>query len=316
MPQSGEKRLRDVINGGKRAMAAALSDIDRHQRTPEMSALLDAAYAAPRAHVIGITGPPGVGKSTLIDCMIEHWRGAGLTVGVIAVDPSSRISRGALLGDRVRMRTDPEDQGVFVRSLAARGQLGGLSEIAFPAVVLMRAVYDRVIVETVGVGQSESDIAAVADTVALCVQPASGDSMQFMKAGIMEIPHIAVVTKADLGAAASRALAELKGALSIAAPVSSEWDVPCLVVSASKRQGVAEFIRHTETHYHTLIAAGRLRLERREQAKLWLKASILSAFGYKGLGIFGDTLELRDEEGPFSRELGQVSRVLITLREA
>jgi LAO/AO transport system kinase len=183
--------------GGKRALAAALARLEQAADDPEIAALVDAAYIAPRAQVIGFTGPPGVGKSSLIDGLMRKWRAAGLSVGVIAVDPSSRRTGGALLGDRIRMRTDPEDQGAFVRSLASRGKLGGLAELAFPAVVLMRAIFDRVIVETVGVGQSEADISTVADMVVLCVQPGSGDSLQFMKAGIMEIPDIAVVTKAD-----------------------------------------------------------------------------------------------------------------------
>ena len=182
----------------------------------------------------GFTGPPGVGKSTLIDGLLKGWRAGGVTVGVVAVDPSSRRTRGALLGDRIRMRTDPQDQGVFVRSLATRGRLGGLAELAFPAIILMRAIYDRVVVETVGVGQSEADISTVADTVVLCVQPGSGDSLQFMKAGIMEIPDIAVVTKADMGPPARRALADLKGALGLA----SGGDVPCLMLSAAKGEGL------------------------------------------------------------------------------
>ena len=129
---------------------------------------------APRAHVIGLTGPPGVGKSSLVSRLIEAYRARGRTVGVITVDPSSRRCGGALLGDRARIDVDPEDQGVFVRSMAARGRLGGLAALTPAAVVLMRAVYDQVIVETVGVGQSETEVAAVADTVVFCVQPGLG----------------------------------------------------------------------------------------------------------------------------------------------
>ena len=138
-------------------------------------------------------------------------------MGVIAVDPSSRRSGGALLGDRTRIETDPADPGVFVRSMAARRRLGGVADLTFPAAVLMRACFDWVIVETVGVGQSEVEIADCADLVVFCAQPGSGDALQFMKAGVMEMPDVVLVTKGDLGAPASRAAADVRGALSLAA---------------------------------------------------------------------------------------------------
>src|SRR5580658_6223287 len=141
------------------ALAAALARLEQAPEAEATLALLDAAYGSPRAHVVGVTGPPGVGKSTLIGALISAWRRAGETVGVVAVDPSSRVSGGALLGDRTRLRTDPEDEGVFVRSMAARDKLGGLAALTVSAMVLMRALYDKVIIETVGVGQSETDVA-------------------------------------------------------------------------------------------------------------------------------------------------------------
>ena len=174
--------------GGKAALAAALAALEAAPEAAETLALLDAAYAAPGAHVVGITGPPGVGKSTLLGALIRAWRKAGRTVAVIAVDPSSRRSGGALLGDRMRLRTDPRDDGVFVRSMAARDRFGGLAALTHSAMVVMRALYDVVVIETVGVGQSETDVAGAADTVILCLQPGSGDSLQFMKSGIVEIP--------------------------------------------------------------------------------------------------------------------------------
>ncbi|MDZ4790117.1 MAG: methylmalonyl Co-A mutase-associated GTPase MeaB [Hyphomicrobiales bacterium] len=291
-------------------MAAALAFIDREERAGDINDLLDAAYLLPRGKVLGLTGPPGVGKSTLINSLIQQFRARGLTVGVIAVDPSSQISRGALLGDRVRMRTDPEDQGVFVRSLAARGRLGGLSEIAFAATVLMRAVYDWVFVETVGVGQSEADIASVADTVVLCIQPGSGDSMQFMKAGIMEIPHIAAVTKADAGPAASRALAELKGALGLASAPDPSWEVPCLMVSAARNEGVSELIQYVEQHAAKLSSTGELARKRHRQAEMWLTAMITSAYGRHGATLLGSSLKFDPDQAPFGVE----SRLASTLR--
>ena len=135
--------------------------------------------------------------------MIGKLRASGATVAVIAVDPSSRRSGGALLGDRTRIETDPDDPGAFVRSMAARRRLGGVADLTFPAAVLMRACFDWVIVETVGVGQSESEIADCADLVVFCVQPGSGDALQFMKAGVMEVPDLVLVTKGDLGAPAT-----------------------------------------------------------------------------------------------------------------
>ena len=159
---------------GKAQIAAALSEAETRFADADIAALLDEAYANPKGFVIGVTGPPGAGKSTLINVLIAGWRQAGQTVAVVAVDPSSRASGGALLGDRVRMRTDPDDAGVFVRSVAARGRLGGLADIVFPAVALLRALFDKVIVESVGVGQSETDIETVSDTVLLCIQPAFG----------------------------------------------------------------------------------------------------------------------------------------------
>src|SRR5262249_53505482 len=162
----------------------------------------------------GLTGPPGVGKSTLIGALIRAYRQRGKTLGVIAVDPSSRRSGGALLGDRTRLQTAPEDDGVFVRSMAPRAQVGGLRASTYAGMSLMRAVFDVVVVEMVGVGQSETDIGMAADTVVFCVQPGSGDSLQFMKAGIVEIPDIVVVTKGDMGKAATRAKTDVKGAIS------------------------------------------------------------------------------------------------------
>src|SRR5204862_1908741 len=197
-------------------------------------------------HVVGITGPPGVGKSSLCATLVASWRRAGKTVGVIAVDPSSRASGGALLGDRVRIIHDSTDEGSFVRSMAARDRLGGLADQTLATMVLMRALFDRVLIETVGVGQSETDVAGVADTVVFCVQPGSGDSLQFMKAGIIEIPHLIVVTKADLGAAAERARTDVAGALSLAA--SGDWPLKTLATSSRSSAGIDGLTAALEAH--------------------------------------------------------------------
>ena len=228
--------LSPLRQGGKRALASALADLERDPDGPSTQALLDAAWREPRAHVVGVTGPPGVGKSSLCSALVASWRKDGKTVGVIAVDPSSKASGGALLGDRVRIVADAADEGSFVRSMAARDRLGGLADQTLAAMVVMRALFDRVLIETVGVGQSETDVAGVADTVVFCVQPGSGDSLQFMKAGIVEIPHLIVVTKADLGAAAERARTDVAGALSLA--TTGDWPLKTLAVSSRSGAGV------------------------------------------------------------------------------
>lgn len=166
-----------------------------------------------RAHIIGVTGPPGAGKSLLLSQLVGVWRERGATVAVLAVDPSSKRSGGALLGDRARIAADPSDRGVFIRSMAAGGRLGGLAPATRAAAHALAAAFDVVVIETVGVGQSETEIAEVADTVVVIVQPGSGDTLQFLKSGIMEIPDVLVVTKADLGQVALRSRRDLTAAL-------------------------------------------------------------------------------------------------------
>jgi len=288
--------------GDKAALAAALAQLEAAADAPATQALLGRAIDAPRAHVIGLTGPPGVGKSTLTSRLIARMRGAGRTVGVIAVDPSSRRSGGALLGDRTRLVVDPEDAGVFVRSMAARDRLGGLAALTVSAMVLMRAVFDRVLIETVGVGQSETDIVRVADTVIFCVQPGSGDSLQFMKAGIVEIPHIAVITKGDMGAPARRAQADMRAALDLARSGAGDagWQLPVLSVSAQTGDGMDALVAAIDAHAAYLGAEGRLARARHAQAEEWLAEAVRERFGREGLVRAGD-LTLAPGENPFGR---------------
>jgi LAO/AO transport system kinase len=268
----------------KRALAASLVELERNPESAASQKLLDTAWHSAKAHVVGVTGPPGVGKSTLCSALVASWRRQGLTVGVIAVDPSSKASGGALLGDRLRIaqKGDGEDDGVFVRSMAARDRLGGLADQTLPAMVLMRSLFDRVLIETVGVGQSETDVAGFADTVMLCIQPGSGDSLQFMKAGIVEIPHVAVVTKADLGAAAGRARQDMEGALSLA-NASAEWKTQTLVVSSRSGAGIDELMTALEAHRAHLGEQGRLAIERHRQAEGWIAESVRERYGRQGL---------------------------------
>jgi LAO/AO transport system kinase len=298
--------LSALRTAGKPAIAAALSTLERAPEALASTALLDAAYAAPIAHVVGLTGPPGVGKSTLAGALIRALRAEGRRVAVIAVDPSSRRSGGALLGDRTRLQHDPEDPGIFVRSMAARDRLGGLAELSIAAMVLLRALYDLVLLETVGVGQSETDVADSADTVVFCVQPGSGDSLQFMKAGIVEIPHIVAVTKADMGAAAKRARADVEGALGLAE--AADWPVEVLSLAALRGEGVEKLIAALDRRWAWLQESGRLGRQRQAQARHWVVDAIRQRFGREGLKRAGE-VALPENASPFAR-LAELTRSL------
>ncbi len=286
--------------GGKPALARALSRAEVAAREAETARFLDEAHRAAKAHVLGLTGPPGVGKSTLVNALIARRRKAGETVGVVAVDPSSRRSGGALLGDRARLDTDPEDDGVFVRSLAARDRLGGLSEFAIAAMVLMRAVKDAVILESVGIGQSEADIAFACDTVILCVQPGSGDALQFMKAGVMELPHVIAVTKADLGTMAVRARADVEGALSLAARAGDDWIPRVVMLSAARGDGLDALEDAVAAHRQHLAEKGRGIAQRRAQAAAWIADAVTAEFGRAGLARLAAQLPIAPADAPFA----------------
>ena len=256
------RRLRD---GDRAAAPAALNVIEnRSEREAARRLLAEVSPASlgrePDAHVVGITGPPGAGKSTLLSALVAEWRGRGATVAVLAVDPSSRRSGGSLLGDRARIDHDPRDDGVLIRSTAAGGRLGGLAPATREAAEALAPAFDVVVVETVGVGQSETDVEDVCDTVAVVVQPASGDVLQFLKAGIMEVPDLLVVTKADLGDAAARSRRDLGQALSAVGSAS----VPVLAVSSvPPPSGIAELADALESHRAgSDVAARRARARR------------------------------------------------------
>jgi LAO/AO transport system kinase len=195
-------------------------------------------------HIVGVTGPPGAGKSTLLSALLARWRAHGQTVAMLAVDPASRRSGGSLLGDRARIDFDPADRGVFIRSTSAGGRLGGLASATRVAAAALAAAFDIVVIETVGVGQGETDVADVADTVAVIVQPGSGDTLQFLKSGIMEIPDVLVVTKSDLGQVALAAMRDLAAAVrSLGSPT------PVLPVCAlAPVRGIDELADALELH--------------------------------------------------------------------
>jgi LAO/AO transport system kinase len=297
--------LSTLKTGDKREIARALAAIETEANSDALADLLDAACVAARAHVIGLTGPPGVGKSTLTNVLVARARARGETVGVIAVDPSSRRTGGALLGDRARIATDPEDRGVFVRSMAARDRLGGLSDQTVAAMVLMRAVYDLVLVESVGIGQSEADISFVADTVLLCVQPGSGDSLQFMKAGVTELPDVVAVTKADMVDAARRTRADVEGALTL---YSEQRRAAVVLVAASRGEGLDELDKALGDHRAWLAEGERLARKRRTQEELWVEQAIRARFG--SAGVRAMTFKISRSGGPFTRER-DISRDLL-----
>jgi GTPase len=251
--------------GDRSAAAAALNVIEnRSDRDATKRLLSEVSPAAldgePDTHVIGITGPPGAGKSSLLSVLVSEWRERNRTVAVLAVDPSSKRSGGSLLGDRARIEHDPRDDGVLIRSTAAGGRLGGLAAATREAAEALAPAFDVVVVETVGVGQSETDVEDVSDTVAVVVQPASGDVLQFLKAGIMEVPDLLVVTKADLGDVATRSRRDLGQALK--AVGSSE--VPVLAVSSlPPPSGIGELADALEAHRErTDFAERRVRARR------------------------------------------------------
>lgn len=286
--------------GGKAALARALSALETAADDPRLMTLLDAAYAAPGGLVLGLTGPPGVGKSTLTNAMIKSLRIRGISVGVIAIDPSSRRSGGALLGDRTRIETDPEDQGTFVRSMAARRRLGGLADLTYPASILMRVCFDWVIVETVGVGQSETEIVDCADVVVFCAQPGSGDALQFMKAGVMEMPDVVLVTKGDMGEPARRAAADVMGALSLTAEDRPPARVA--IVSSLTGAGIDDSLAIISERVGASGTALDLTARRRDQGRAWAEARLLESFGREGLAALGDRASLRGS--PFSAVAG------------
>jgi len=219
------------------------------------------------AHVIGVTGPPGAGKSTLLSALLRAWRAQQRTVAMLAVDPSSRRSGGSLLGDRARIDFDPADRGVLIRSTAAGERLGGLAPATRSAAEALAAAFDIVVIETVGVGQAETDVADVADTVVVVVQPGSGDVLQFLKSGIMEIPDVLVVTKADLGQIALRARRDLSAALR---SLGSRHASVVAVSALAPPSGVDELVAALDEHHATLDVA-----ERRSQAR---RAAALTDF--------------------------------------
>ena len=256
MAQKTEQSLAErLVAGDKRALARAITLIENDD--PAGWELVREVFPRTgRARIVGLTGPPGVGKSTLIGALTAEMRKADRQVAVLSIDPSSPFTRGALLGDRIRLSDHFLDPGVFIRSMASRGALGGLSEATLQAALLMDASgKDDVFIETVGVGQAEIDIVDHGDTIVLVLMPGSGDSIQALKAGVMEIPDIIVVNKAD-HPMTDTMIREIRGVLSLG-PATS-WRVPIVKTEAAKGEGVAELAEKIAEHREHIEAEGTL----------------------------------------------------------
>jgi LAO/AO transport system kinase len=254
--QKTEQSLAERLSAGdKRALARAITLIENDD--PQGWELVREVFPRTgRARIVGLTGPPGVGKSTLIGALTAEMRKADREVAVLSIDPSSPFTRGALLGDRIRLSDHFLDAGVFIRSMASRGALGGLSEATLQAALLMDASgKDDVFIETVGVGQAEIDIVDHGDTIVLVLMPGSGDSIQALKAGVMEIPDIIVVNKSD-HPMTDTMIREIRGVLSLGP--STSWRVPIVKTEAAKGEGVAELAEKISEHREHIEAEGTL----------------------------------------------------------
>ena len=274
-----------VLAGDRRALARAMTLVENG--TVSGIETLRALYPhTGRAHTVGVTGAGGAGKSTLTNALAKEYRRRGKTVGMVAVDPTSPFTRGAILGDRIRMQELTGDAGIFMRSMATRGALGGLSATAADAVAVLDAFgKDAIFLETVGAGQDEVEVASAAQTTLVINTPGTGDDVQTLKAGIMEIADILVVNKADL-AGADALIAQLKALLSISE--HGDWLIPIVKVVATRGEGIAELADTIDRHRAFLESSGHLETDRRERARKQLVAAAQAELLRRALRRAGD----------------------------
>ena len=278
----------------------------------DVANILDDFHKKSLGHVLGITGPPGVGKSSVINKLITNFRRKDLSVGVLAIDPSSTRSGGALLGDRARLEIDPTDAKVFVRSLAAKDFLGGVSELTYPFMIVLRSIFDIVIIETVGVGQSEISIENIADTVIYCVQPGSGDTLQFMKSGIIEIPDIILVTKNDLEELSNNTVSDLESSKNYIKN-SLNWEISVIPVSSHKNLGF-EKLEKIITDRWKWLNHNRILIKKRILQDLeWMKKNIMNHYGSKGLSLTKN--KINQARDPFSFLLKLEKKLILSLKD-
>lgn len=273
-----ESTVRAAREGVIRAVARLLTAAENHsEQLPEIMAAVAAAHSdagGGPAEVIGITGSPGVGKSTTTNALIESWRKTGKRVAVLAVDPSSPFSGGAILGDRVRMQDHALDTDVYIRSMSSRGHLGGLAATTPQAVRLLEGMgFDVVVVETVGVGQAEVEIADLADTSLVLLAPGMGDGIQAVKAGILEIADIFVVNKSDRDGAAST-VRDLRSMMALVRREAGDWRQPIVQTVAHEGKGIDEVVAECAQHHDWLAQKGELKVRRRERARAEITALV------------------------------------------
>jgi len=298
-PTLTEHLAQRILSRERSAVAIALNAADdarpgKRRAALQMLAQVEAQSAQRGARRIGLTGAPGAGKSTLLGALLRRLQQRGESLGVIAVDPSSPHSGGALLGDRLRARSALGELGgaIFFRSLAARERLGGLAESARAAVLVLGAVFDTVLVETVGVGQSEGEVADLVDTLIYVAQPGAGDLLQTLKAGVLELPDLVVVNKADLGPAAARHQNELQAGLALT-EARGGWTIPVLLVSAQDGSGISELLQAADRHRAWLQerdargASTRLAARRLRGRDRYVQSALLQRYGSYGLEAIG-----------------------------
>jgi LAO/AO transport system kinase len=277
-----------VKAGDLRAAARLLRLVD-DQRPEALEAIAELYQNSASVRLLGITGSPGAGKSTLIDSLIRQYREAQLRVGVIAVDPSSPITGGALLGDRVRMQNHVLDDGVFIRSLANRGQLGGLSASVAASVAVMEGMsFDRVMIETVGIGQSEVDVARIAETTVVVLAPGLGDDVQALKAGSMEVADIFVVNKCDRPGA-TNTVRDIEQQIMLSGRDAQAWTPPVLQTNAVDGSGVQELIEALERHRQYLEDSDSLKVRHQVRARFEVEARLFQKLRAEMLAKLGGT---------------------------